>query len=97
MACCRSALSCFVFGCCDQLHNLNSPISSPLHPTPPYCPPLGSFPKLATQEMEAGAGRDLQGGARWGPRPLDLDLVAYGAGGYSDPHLQVPHPRYGSG
>ncbi|MES2308756.1 MAG: 2-amino-4-hydroxy-6-hydroxymethyldihydropteridine diphosphokinase [Verrucomicrobiota bacterium] len=27
------------------------------------------------------------------PRPLDLDLIAYGNEIYSDPDLQLPHPR----
>jgi len=44
------------------------------------------------QALEAKAGRDL-GGVRWGPRPLDLDIIFYGSGTYKDNALDVPHPR----
>lgn len=30
---------------------------------------------------------------RWGPRTIDLDIIAYGAQVIEMPHLQVPHPR----
>jgi 2-amino-4-hydroxy-6-hydroxymethyldihydropteridine diphosphokinase len=47
--------------------------------------------------VEAGFGRERQ--ERWGPRTLDLDLIAYGRPGSSsevvsdDPRLTLPHPR----
>ncbi|KAG2446165.1 hypothetical protein HXX76_000760 [Chlamydomonas incerta] len=46
------------------------------------------------KQVEAEAGRDLAGGPRFGPRPLDLDIVFYGGGGYRDERLEVPHPRW---
>ena len=30
---------------------------------------------------------------RWGPRPIDLDLLFYGKGIIDEPDLQVPHPE----
>ncbi len=42
------------------------------------------------QERERAAG--LRKGPRWGPRPLDLDLIFYGDRSIDDPRLQVPHP-----
>ncbi|GLI68762.1 hypothetical protein VaNZ11_013253, partial [Volvox africanus] len=48
----------------------------------------------ALKQVEAEAGRDLSGKQRFGPRPLDLDIVFYGAGWYQDEKLEVPHPRW---
>ena len=31
--------------------------------------------------------------ARWGPRTLDIDLLAYGDVAINDPELTLPHPR----
>ncbi|MBX3727306.1 MAG: 2-amino-4-hydroxy-6-hydroxymethyldihydropteridine diphosphokinase [Xanthomonadales bacterium] len=45
---------------------------------------------LLAIEREAGRRR---GGARWGPRSLDLDLLVYGDQQIDRPGLQVPHPR----
>ena len=50
-------------------------------------------PPQLLKQVEAEAGRDLAGGPRFGPRPLDLDIVFYGAAGYRDEVLEVPHPR----
>ncbi|TDR43293.1 2-amino-4-hydroxy-6-hydroxymethyldihydropteridine diphosphokinase [Tahibacter aquaticus] len=41
-------------------------------------------------EREAGRVRD---GSRWGPRPLDLDVLLYGQQIISRPGLCVPHPH----
>ena len=41
--------------------------------------------------IEIRRGRD-QGGVRWGPRVLDLDLLIYGAEQIDEPDLIVPHP-----
>jgi 2-amino-4-hydroxy-6-hydroxymethyldihydropteridine diphosphokinase len=41
--------------------------------------------------IERAAGR-LRGGAKWGPRTLDLDLVRYGEQVIDEPGLTVPHP-----
>ena len=43
------------------------------------------------QGIEARHGRVR--GERWGPRTLDLDIIASDQGEYHAPHLQVPHPR----
>jgi 2-amino-4-hydroxy-6-hydroxymethyldihydropteridine diphosphokinase len=41
--------------------------------------------------IEREAGR-VRGGARWGPRILDLDLLLYGDAVIDEPGLHVPHP-----
>ena len=43
------------------------------------------------QAIEDQQGRE-RGGVRWGPRILDLDLLAYGGVKLEDEHLTVPHP-----
>lgn len=43
-------------------------------------------------EVERGLGR-VRGGARWGPRAIDLDLLTYGDEIVHQPGLRVPHPR----
>lgn len=45
---------------------------------------------LLAVEAELGRRRD---GPRWGPRPVDLDLLAVGARTLDTPHLILPHPR----
>lgn len=51
----------------------------------------------ATRSIEAAHGR--QRSVRWGPRTLDIDLIAWGAPGTPDevvspdPALTLPHPR----
>lgn len=45
----------------------------------------------AIQEIETEFGRDRQ--IRWGPRSLDLDLLAYGNLEVNLPTLTVPHPQ----
>jgi hypothetical protein len=42
------------------------------------------------------AGRDLIGARRFGPRPLDLDIVFYGNQDVQHEVLSVPHIRCGS-
>lgn len=44
------------------------------------------------QRIEAALGR-LRDGRRWGPRPIDIDILLYGREVIDLPHLQVPHPR----
>jgi 2-amino-4-hydroxy-6-hydroxymethyldihydropteridine diphosphokinase len=41
--------------------------------------------------IEREAGRERR--ERWGPRVLDLDLLAYGSGVSDLPGLTLPHPR----
>ncbi len=43
------------------------------------------------QRIEAEAGR-TRNGVRWGPRPLDLDLLIYGDQRIQTDQLSVPHP-----
>jgi 2-amino-4-hydroxy-6-hydroxymethyldihydropteridine diphosphokinase len=41
--------------------------------------------------LESAMGRPPKH-ERWGPRIIDLDLLAYGRERSSDPHLTLPHP-----
>lgn len=43
------------------------------------------------QSLEGAAGRVR--GERWGPRTLDVDVIAYDDVVSSDPSLTLPHPR----
>ncbi len=43
------------------------------------------------KELERDAGR--KEGPRWGPRPLDVDLLLVGELLRRDDHLELPHPR----
>lgn len=45
----------------------------------------------AGQALELAAGRSR--GARYGPRPLDVDLVLFGDRVSLRPELTLPHPR----
>ena len=47
----------------------------------------------ATLELEALLGRDRDHEQRWGPRPIDIDLLVHGAEVRDRPELTVPHPR----
>jgi 2-amino-4-hydroxy-6-hydroxymethyldihydropteridine diphosphokinase len=44
------------------------------------------------KDLEAEAGR-APGGERWGPRPLDVDVLLVGHELLNEPDLVVPHPR----
>ena len=49
---------------------------------------------LATlHAIEAEFGRDRASERRWGPRPLDLDLLAYDDRAVTSDDLTLPHPR----
>jgi 2-amino-4-hydroxy-6-hydroxymethyldihydropteridine diphosphokinase len=52
-----------------------------------------SAPELlaALRALEAAFGRPAQR-ERWGPRVLDLDLLAFARERRTEPHLTVPHP-----
>src|SRR3990172_10871795 len=52
-------------------------------------PPRGLLRHL--QEVERDLGRRL--GPRWGPRPVDIDLLLYGDAVVDEPGLRVPHPE----
>ena len=48
------------------------------------------------REVESAHGRarsQPDRGERWGPRTLDVDIVAYGDLRRADPELTLPHPR----
>lgn len=45
------------------------------------------------QKLEAARGRVR--GERWGPRPLDLDILLYGESCVAEADLVIPHPRLG--
>ena len=82
---------------------------SPVYETDPVGGPPGQGPylnavvELATawsprrlleraKELEAAAGR--RPGPRWGPRPLDIDVLLVGGEVVDEADLQVPHPRW---
>ena len=45
----------------------------------------------ALKHIERALGR--REGPRWGPRPVDLDILLYGALVLDTPDLTIPHPR----
>jgi 2-amino-4-hydroxy-6-hydroxymethyldihydropteridine diphosphokinase len=48
---------------------------------------------LVLQKVERKFGRDRNNETRWGPRTLDLDMIAYDDVGLQQPQLTLPHPR----
>jgi 2-amino-4-hydroxy-6-hydroxymethyldihydropteridine diphosphokinase len=48
---------------------------------------------FALQKIETKFGRDRAKEQRWGPRTLDLDLIAYDDVSIQKPELTLPHPR----
>ncbi len=44
-------------------------------------------------EAERALGRSRDKARRWGPRPIDLDLLFHGDAALSEPGLELPHPR----
>jgi 2-amino-4-hydroxy-6-hydroxymethyldihydropteridine diphosphokinase len=45
------------------------------------------------KQVERGLGRDREHERRWGPRPVDIDLIAYDDLALQSPQLTLPHPR----
>ena len=45
-----------------------------------------------TQAIEAALGRNRAAERRFGPRPIDIDLVAYDSLVIAEPDLVLPHP-----
>lgn len=43
--------------------------------------------------IERMLGRDRSKEQRWGPRPVDIDLLAYDDVTLDEPDLKLPHPR----
>jgi 2-amino-4-hydroxy-6-hydroxymethyldihydropteridine diphosphokinase len=48
---------------------------------------------VRAQEIERALGRDRGKEQRWGPRPVDIDLLAYDDVVLHEPDLILPHPR----
>jgi 2-amino-4-hydroxy-6-hydroxymethyldihydropteridine diphosphokinase len=44
-------------------------------------------------DVERALGRDRANAERWGPRPVDIDLLAYDDLTLDEPGLTLPHPR----
>jgi len=53
--------------------------------------PRGLLELLLATERELGRIRD--GGRRYGPRTIDLDLLLFGSETVDEPGLRIPHPR----
>ncbi len=53
--------------------------------------PLDLLRRLLAIERDMGRVRDI----RWGPRNIDLDLLAYDSIAMDTPELTLPHPRMG--
>jgi len=45
------------------------------------------------QAVERALGRERAKEERWGPRPVDIDLLAYDDLALQEPDLTLPHPR----
>ena len=45
------------------------------------------------QAVERALGRERRKERRWGPRPIDIDLLAYDDLALDSPDLTLPHPR----
>jgi 2-amino-4-hydroxy-6-hydroxymethyldihydropteridine diphosphokinase len=46
------------------------------------------------QAIESSLGRERAREQRWGPRPIDIDLIAYDDLVSDAPELTLPHPRW---
>lgn len=46
------------------------------------------------ETAEAESGRKRAHEERWGPRPLDIDVLLVRGGIHRGPRLEVPHPRF---
>ena len=53
--------------------------------------PLKLLDLLKRTERRLGRA---DGGARFGPRPIDLDILFHDAGAFRDDRLEIPHPRF---
>jgi len=45
------------------------------------------------QAVERALGRERSKERRWGPRPVDIDLITYDDFAIDEPELTLPHPR----
>lgn len=46
------------------------------------------------QNVEQALGRDRSGERRWGPRPIDIDILAYDNVVLREQDLTLPHPHW---
>lgn len=46
----------------------------------------------ALQRIERSQGRDRRKARHWGPRTIDLDILAWGSACVDSPDLSIPHP-----
>ena len=83
--------------------------SAPLYRSAPIGPAQAAFQNTAVRlradgvqpaelattlaEIERLLGRDRLRETRWGPRPIDLDVLVWGARAIRTPELEVPHAR----
>ena len=90
-----------------ELPRTRVPLTSSLYSSRPFGPiaqpdfvnaAAGLVTQLSAQELleelkaiEAAMGRPAER-VRWGPRVVDLDLLAYGSVRSVDPQLTLPHP-----
>jgi 2-amino-4-hydroxy-6-hydroxymethyldihydropteridine diphosphokinase len=51
--------------------------------------PRALLTAIHAAETALGRERDI----RWGPRPIDIDILAYGDRRIDEPDLTIPHPR----
>jgi 2-amino-4-hydroxy-6-hydroxymethyldihydropteridine diphosphokinase len=48
---------------------------------------------MRVQSIERALGRDRLNERRWGPRPIDIDILAFDDVVLNDPDLTLPHPH----
>jgi 2-amino-4-hydroxy-6-hydroxymethyldihydropteridine diphosphokinase len=48
---------------------------------------------VRVQNIEQALGRDRPNERQWGPRPIDIDILAYDDAVLSEPGLTLPHPH----
>ena len=93
----------------DALGALGHVRSAPLYRSAPIGPAQAAFLNTAVcvayadgqpaeliatlLEIERLLGRVREREARWGPRPIDLDVLVWGDRIVRTPELEVPHPR----
>ncbi|MGE0550656.1 MAG: 2-amino-4-hydroxy-6-hydroxymethyldihydropteridine diphosphokinase [Kofleriaceae bacterium] len=93
----------------EALAVLGTVTSAPLYRGPPIGPPQPWFLNSAVAvrsadiqpdelianvlEIERLLGRDRACEVRWGPRPIDLDVLVWGRRTLRTRGLEIPHPR----
>jgi 2-amino-4-hydroxy-6-hydroxymethyldihydropteridine diphosphokinase len=93
----------------EAIAELGDVRSAPLYLTAPIGPQQPEFLNTAIRveiadlqpgeliatllEIERFLGREREREARWGPRPIDLDVLLWGDRTIRTPELEVPHPR----